>query len=126
MYVADKVILGSAARTVTFNSDDQPNIEGKGLALFLDITAFAGTTPTLNVKVQLKDPASGKYYDLDDASFAQQIGVGTNVLIIYPGIATLANKRVSSLITGQWRLVAAIGGTAGQSFTFSVGASVIP
>lgn len=125
MYLADKVILASAARTVTFNSDDQPNIEGKGLAVFLDITAVAGTAPTLDVKVQLKDPASGKYVDLTDAAFAQKTATGTDVLIIYPGVATLANKRISALITGMWRLVATIAGTA-PSFTFSVGASVIP
>jgi len=118
------IVLGSAARTVTLNSPDQENPACRGVRLYLDVTAASGTTPTLDVKVQTKDPASGTYADLPGAVFTQKTAVSFDDLTIYPGIAETANETVSDALSATWRLVATIGGGT-PSFTFSVGAAYI-
>lgn len=120
----DATVFASAARTATENSDDQDNERHKGVLLVLDITATGGT-PTLDVKVQAKDSVSGKYIDIPGAAFAQKSATGTDSLVIYPGVAETANRSVSDVIPRTWRVVATIGGTT-PSFTFSVGASLLP
>ena len=80
-------LFSSAARTTTVNSADQSTqLRGKGLHFVLDITAVSGT-PTLDMKVQRKDAVSGQYVDILGAAFAQKSGVGTDDLVISPGIA---------------------------------------
>jgi len=117
-------VFESAARAATANGGDMENRTGKGVRLFLDITAASGTTPTLDVKIQGKDAISGSYYDIAGAAFAQQTTTGTADLTIYPGVAETANVSVSDIIPRDWRAVATIGGTT-PSFTFSLGAAVV-
>lgn len=120
----DVVVLPSVARTVTANSDDLVNTQYRGVRLFLNISAASGTSPTLDLKVQSKDPVSGSYVDVPGAAFAQKTGTGTDDLTIYPGVAETANETVSDVVSRTWRVVATIGGTS-PSFTFSVGASYL-
>ena len=117
-------IFDSAARTATANSSDFENISARGIWLALNITAASGTTPTLDIKVQRKDPLSDTYYDVVGGAFAQKTGMGSDDLIIYPGITAAANRAVSSAIASRWRVVATIGGTT-PSFTFSVSGGYI-
>ena len=51
-------VRASAALTATANESDQtvPSHTVKGVRIYLDITTVTGTTPTLDVKVELKDP----------------------------------------------------------------------
>lgn len=119
----DLTVLGSAARTASGNSGDMDHNK-VGIMLFLSITAASGTTPTLDVKLQAKDPTSGTYIDVPGAAFAQKTAAGTDSLVIYPGVAATANRSVSTVLPNLWRLVWTIGGTT-PSFTFSVGASVM-
>jgi hypothetical protein len=113
-------VFSSGAITATTNSNDQQNLGAKGIRLTLDITAATGTTPTLDVKLQSKDFVSGKYVDITGAAFAQKTGTGTDDLVIYPGITSTANRRVSDVLPRDWRIVATVGGTT-PSFTFSLG-----
>jgi hypothetical protein len=120
---AEKLVVASAARTVTGNSSDINTVPGAvGVIFTLDITAVSGTTPTLDVKIQGKDPNTGDYVDLPSAAFAQKTGAGQDTLNIRPGIAETANRSVSDVIPRTYRIVWTIGGTT-PSFTFSVGAS---
>ena len=124
----EATIFASAARTQPsspFNSADQTNRWGRGVRLYLDITAAGGTTPTLDVKVQTKDPVSGKYIDMAGASFAQKTGTGTDELVIHPAIAASANAAVSDAMPLTWRVVATFGADSNETFTFSVGAAYI-
>lgn len=114
-------ILTSAARTATGQTGDF-TVPGRGMTLFLDISAASGTTPTLDVKVQAKDPVSGEYVDWPSAAFAQKTATGTDTLTIYPGITASANRAVSSILPNIWRVVYTIGGTT-PSFTFTLAAS---
>lgn len=117
-------VFGSAARTATANSDDIDNYAARGARCVLDITAASGTTPTLDVKLQSKDPISGKYVDLPGAAFAQKTATGTDDLTVYPGVAETANETVSDVLAGVWRAVATIGGTT-PSFTFTLGCGYV-
>lgn len=113
----EATILASAARTETATGADQTNDAWRGVILTLDITVWNATT--LDVKVQTKDPTSGKYVDLPGAAFAQKSGTGTDTLTIYPGIAETANRSVSDVLSATWRVV---GTQVGTSATYSVGA----
>lgn len=65
---------------------------------FLDITKANGTTPTLDVKVQTKDPESGNWVDTGD-SYTQQSSTGTNKL------------EVTGPVGSALRFVYTVGGT---------------
>lgn len=100
------VVVASAPRTVTGASAALVGYgPAKVLRAQLDVTAAAGTTPTLNVV--LEDSLDGVNFN-PIATFAQRVAAGREVLnIAVPFANTL---RVSWTITGS----------AGQSFTFSV------
>lgn len=104
------------------NSADQTNLVGRGVKLAIDITAITGTSPTLTVKVQGKDAASGKYYDI--LSSVALSAAGTTVLEVYPGIANAANSTLGVTLPKTWRVSYAIGGTT-PAVTATIGASVI-
>ena len=117
-------VFASAARTATANSGDLENRTARGVRLWLNITAASGTTPTLDIKLQWKDPLSGLYFDIPGANFPQKTGTGTDDLTVYPGIAETATEAISDVIPRGWRAVATIGGTT-PSFTFSLAGSYI-
>lgn len=113
------IIQASAAQTASFNGaefDVSPFAAGR---FFLNISAASGTTPTLDVKLQTKDPLSGTWSDLVGAAFAQKTGTGAASLTVYPGIAESANTRVSNALSGPLRVVHTIGGTT-PSFTYTL------
>jgi hypothetical protein len=118
-------VIASTTKSATFNSDEQDNNEYKGIRLSLNISAMSGTSPTLDIKLQHKDPVSGTWIDITGAAFAQKTSTGTDDLVIYPGITSTANRRVSDALPRKWRAVCTIGGTT-PSVTFSLGGSYIP
>ena len=122
----NEVLHPSAAKTASFNGADVENKGHRGLTLFLDVTAVAGTSPTLDIKLQAKDPTSGKYFDVPGAVFAQMTATGQAMLTLYPGIGETADVSVSDILPGLFRFAATIGGSAGQSLTFSLGANMKP
>lgn len=121
---AEVTVFPSAARTASENSPDEINEYGRGVRLHLDITDVAGTLPTLNVKVQAKDPISNVYFDIGGAGFPEKTATGSDDLVIYPGVAETANEAVSDVLPRTWRAVATIGGSS-VSFTFSLAASYV-
>lgn len=77
--------------------------------VFLNVTAISGTSPTLDVKMQITpkaSPAAGDWYDLEGGSFTQVTAIG---------------KQVLSLVNfGHWlRFVYTVGGTS-PSITFEL------
>lgn len=105
--------LASAARTASGASDDIKLVFGSKLAVYLDVTAASGTTPTLDVTVMAKDPASGKYFEI--GSFTQATATTSEAIFI--GGGSDAEFPVKT-----FRIEYTIGGTT-PSFTFSVGYS---
>lgn len=120
----DVTVFASAARTATTNSTDMENRGARGVRLFLAVTAASGTTPTLDVKVQVKDPINDTYIDVPGGAFTQKTTTVTDELTIYPGVTVSANRAVSWPLSQKWRVVATIGGTT-PSFTFSLAACYI-
>lgn len=100
------VLHPSSAETATGSGPDTVIHESGPVAFYLDVTAGSGTTPTLDARVQEKDPVGGKYFDI--ATFALKTGVATERLLV----AALAGKTLRAAWT--------IGG-ATPSFTFSLG-----
>lgn len=113
-------VLPSTTQTATFNGETQTNLESKGIRLTLNISAISGTSPTLDIKLQHRDPVSLTWIDITDAAFTQKTATGTDDLVIYPGITSTANRRVSDHLPKSWRVVYTIGGT-NPSVTFSLG-----
>jgi hypothetical protein len=102
-----------ASQTVTANGDSTatPLVVDYGsvITFFLDVTAVAGTAPTLDLYIDIQDPCSGKWVNQD--KFPQVTAVGTYALAVYVR---------SNRYAVRWVL----GGTT-PSFTFSVGVVII-
>jgi hypothetical protein len=111
-------IWNAVTMSSSTNSADIHSSAGGG-RFFLWISSASGTSPTIIVKIQSRDPLSGSYIDLLSASFAQYTGTVAAELTVYPGIATAANQAVSYVLSGDFRAVATIGGTS-PSFTVSL------
>ena len=106
-----KVIVASGTRTLAAQGAPAAEISDArsvGLVSFyLNVSAHAGTTPTLDVDIEAKDPASGGWIVI--ASFAQVLEVDS-LTAIAP--FELPDTRIRA----NW----VIAGTGG-SYTFSVG-----
>lgn len=112
----------SAAGVGTTNGADQANVNARGVQVVVDITAISGTAPTLTVKLQGKDAASGKYYDL--LTSAALSATGTTLLTLYPGAAATANVSSPQVLPATWRVIGTVGGTT-PAVTATVGASLV-
>lgn len=124
-------VQASAAITATTTNIDSGDLSigtahYKGLQLYMDITAKSGTSPTLDVKLQVKDPVSAKFIDMTSVNFAQKTDTFTGYLSVYPGVAETANVSINDTLPKTWRIVCTIGGTDTPTFTFSLGACLIP
>lgn len=120
-------LFASAARTASENSEllrQVGNDSYRGIWLKLDVTAAAGTTPTLDVIVQRYDPASDTWVAIPGAVFTQKTGIVADELTIYPTMTAAANDIVKEHIGDVIRAVATIGGTS-PSFTFSLGGQLL-
>jgi len=104
------------------NSPDQTNYNHRGLQLGINISAATGTSPTFQVTIQGKDPASGTYYTLLQS--AELTTAGFTLLTVYPGAPATANISANAPLPRTWRISIVIGGTS-PSFSASIGASLI-
>ena len=96
-----------------------------GVRFFVKTTATTGSTPTLDIKVQVYSDATGDWVDLVPAAAFAQITAATGpvMMTIYPGITTAANTAFANHIGRRCRLFGTIGGSGGPSFTYSVSAT---
>jgi hypothetical protein len=103
-----KILHPSAVRTADGNTDEFSDVRSFGLVAFvLDVTNTGGTTPTLDVDIEYRDLASGKWVVI--ASFTQ-VTTSTGTERITVANLPEANIRVA------WRTT----GTS-ETYTFSVG-----
>lgn len=115
-----EILLDSSARTATANSDEQTNLNGRGVQVVLNVTAIPATPAGITPKVQSKDPASGTWSDL--LSGGSITATGTTVLTVYPGIGVTANESASTVLPKIWRVE--VEHADAESYTYSVGANV--
>ena len=115
-----RVLFPSAARAVAqaYTSGDQNGENIDFIHVIIDITAVTAT-PAITVKIQGKDPASGKYYDIL-VSTALAV-VATTVLKVGPGLPVAANLSANDIVPSTWRVIATHGDT--DSATYSIGAN---
>jgi hypothetical protein len=115
-------IVALSAASASGNSPDLSNRFGSGVQITVDITALTGTTPTLTVNIQTKDPISGKYVTL--LSSAALSATGTTLLTIYPGLTNAANTVASQVLPRDWRVSYTIAGTT-PAVTATIAASIL-
>lgn len=115
------LLLSSSAHTATADSAEQTNTGSRGAQVIFDLTDVPLLPDGITPKVQGKDPASGKWYDLLSGGALDT--VTTTVLTVYPGVTVTANKSASDVLPKIWRVT--VGNTDGKSYTFSVGANVV-
>lgn len=111
----DVTWLASAARTTLQTLADATNQNYKGVAVFVDVTAF---TSNLTVTVNIKDPQSLKYFPVASMTVT---GTGSWLLMVYPGVGTGTGNTtlVSCAITRLFNV------TISGSATYSGGYSPI-
>ncbi len=114
------ILLNSAVRAATLTGVDRLNRSARGIVLIVDVTAVPGID-TVTPKIQGKDPASGKYYDI--LVGAVIVAGSTVVLRIYPGLVAAANLTVSDILPRDWRFV--MTHSAGSNFTYTVGGQLV-
>jgi len=113
------VAFASAARTVTASSADITNNYGKGIVIVFDVTAVA--TSDIKMKIEGKDPASGKYYTiLESASVTTAV---TNVYKVHPSLTAAANSVANDIVPKTFRITMTHANA--NSTTYSVGYSLI-
>ena len=83
-------IFSLGVRTVTADSPVMQNIFHSGVEVVLNVTAVT-STPSVVVKIQARDIASGAFYDLLTSAAVTTTGI--KQYLIYPGI---------SMTTGEW------------------------
>lgn len=120
----DVAVLPSAARTVSTNSADFPNIECRGIIVILDVTAASGTGG-LQVLVQVKDVLTANYQALN-ATPAAVVATGTKTYIVYPGVGAAAGDvtQSTSQVVGRTYRIRVVAGDA-SSYTYSVSANLM-
>lgn len=107
-----RTLVPSAARTTSGSANVNLPNDGQALIAQLEVTAHAGTTPTLDVKFQ--DSVDGtNYIDIPSAAFTQ--------VTTTDGRTRLA---ITAPFTGLLKVVWTIGGTT-PSYTFSVKARLV-
>lgn len=99
---------------------------GGSLIMMLDISVVAGTTPTLDVKLQWKSP-NGVFTDYiaSAALFGQKNAAGRFKFLIGPNIASAANVSLLDTPPMVLRCVATLGADSDEVVTFSVSAQEI-
>lgn len=94
--------------TANGNSDDYFTA-GRGLDVYIYISALTGTSPTVTFTVQGKDPVSGQHFTM--LTSAALSATGFTHLQVAPGIAVTSNVTASLQMTNTWRLGWTVGGT---------------
>jgi hypothetical protein len=112
-------LITAAAATTTQTSADQTNYNGRGVTVVLDMTNVG--TGSVNLTIQGKDVASGKYYTL--LAGAAVVTNVTNVYTVYPAVTAAANVSANSPLPRTWRVV--VTANNANPTTFTVGASVL-
>lgn len=120
-----RTIFASALRSVTHNSADQDNINHRGVQLVVNISAetAGGSTHTIVVTIQGKDPASGSYYTL--LASANLTATGTTILTVHPSVVASANVAASHSLPRTWRVLVTHTADGASNMTYSVGANLL-
>lgn len=112
-------VLAGVGATASQNSADLLNPYGRGVKVFINVTAIG--TGSVTFAIQGKDPASGTYYTI--LASAAIVANGLTVLTVYPGLTAAANSAANDVVPRQFRVIATANNANPVNYT--VGASVI-
>lgn len=119
----EATLLASAVRSTTANSPDQTNNNGRGVTLYVNVTAY--TLGSLTPRIQFKDPVSGTYGDVWIADTAISTA-DLYIYEIYPGVGGDVEARMrefnSMVLPRTWRVQ--VVPSSGDNITYSVAAAV--
>lgn len=124
-YVTDNygvIVANLSGITTTGNTPTITNYS-KGAIFTINVSAVSGT-PTMVLKLQMLDIASGTWVDVAGAALAEITTTGIKVLTVYPGVTVAANSAISTPLPRKYRFAYTIGGEA-PSLTFSITANYI-
>lgn len=108
----------TGAKIATGNGATQTNFNAAGAVIVINMGAVTGTTPTLDMKMQLSPDGGTTWVDIAGAAWPQIIATGLYTLAIYPGMTVVASAALSRSLPRTWRLVWTVGGTT-PSFTIT-------
>lgn len=91
------------------NTGDLPNDGNTAASVSVNISAIAGTTPTITFTVEGKDPASGTYYTLLASTALNATGLVR--LLVGPGLTAAANAAANAYLPPVFRVKWVVGGT---------------
>lgn len=114
-----------AAITADVNLDFEVPSGASHAVFYLDLSAVAGTTPIMDVKLQYLLPGGG-VQDVSGGVFAQLVAAGVATLQVGPGIveeATGNDRRAAVLLGQRMRAVVDIDRTTGnETYTYRLDA----
>jgi len=122
----DIALLSSEERGATTSTDDiTSHTSDAGAMLFLDITKAPATAETLQLVVEAKDEASGKYVPITAFAVSkkgEELGAGTTLAFtVYAAAAetaAVANHEVQALpIPRHWRVKVTHSGAGKWTYT---------
>ena len=117
-------LLASAARTTTTNGAALANPNHRGIALHLNITAFSGTSPTIQLRINAINPVTGSPFVIWLPA-AQPAATGEFLYVLYPDtVAMTTTVAMNGILPRPFSVDVVIGGTT-PSITFSLSYSLL-
>lgn len=114
-------VVTAAGRGASGGSSQLTNATARGAYFYVNVSAVAGTAPTLSFVINGVDPGSGSLFSLAPAS-GNITAAGQYLIAVYPGISGIGFQSVNGPLPRIYTLSWTIGGTA-PNFTFSVEAA---
>lgn len=115
------IITLTAAGSGSTTGTVQDGSNGRGILLFVNISAISGTTPTLTVTLKGLDPNGNAYTILASSALN---ATGLTVLKVYPALTAAANAVANDVLPVSWRIDTTIGGTT-PSVTATISANLL-
>ncbi len=105
-------VFESASRTnATYVTQEYNSLGRRGLRLIVDVDAV-GAAGTFDLKLQTKNPITGEWHDLPEASITQITAAGQCLFQLYPGLeedAGAGATSVSAILPENFRISMTIG-----------------
>jgi hypothetical protein len=116
-------LITHAAASAGVSTAALDTYQGRGLLVFVNVTALTGTSPTLTVTVKgsIDDKLTATYTILASAAIS---ATGLTVLRIYPALTVSANAVANDVVPVFTQITTAIGGT-GPAVTATISAVLL-
>lgn len=99
-------LVGASANQ---NGPIQDGSNGRGLLVFVNVSAISGTGASLTVTIKGLDPVSGASYTI--LASTAITATGLTVLRVYPHLTAVANLTAADVIPPNFQVTATIAGT---------------